>query len=64
MAKHRVCPHCNQKFKMKDEVVLTDARGGGTDLVHSDCLYDWVLNCSLQTYFETYKEFLSSEEND
>lgn len=55
---HRKCTACDKKFKKTDEVVSTNA-GGSFALVHTDCLYDYVLRMSLQYYYSDYEEYLS-----
>ena len=55
------CESCGKKFKDSDEVTMTDAMGGDV-LVHTECLYDYVLGASMQTYYESYKEY--KEENE
>lgn len=50
------CASCDKKFKKKDEVVITDAMGS-KDLVHIDCLHDYVLGASMQDYYDTYEDY-------
>lgn len=52
----KTCTHCQKKFKKTDEVVITDAMGS-RDLVHIDCLPDYVLGTSSQDYYDTYEEY-------
>ncbi|GEN83606.1 hypothetical protein SLU01_19180 [Sporosarcina luteola] len=51
------CMSCNKNFKKKDEVVITDAFGS-KDLVHIDCLHDYVLGASMQNYYDTYEDYI------
>ncbi|MDW0112225.1 hypothetical protein QT711_03445 [Sporosarcina saromensis] len=51
------CVRCDKKFKKKDEVVITDAFGI-KEMVHTDCLYDYVLGASKQDYYDTYEDYL------
>lgn len=50
------CDSCNKRFKKNDEVVITDAMGS-KDLVHIDCLHDYVLGVSTQEYYDTYRDY-------
>lgn len=50
------CVSCQKTFREKDEVVITDAMGS-KDLVHIDCLPDYVLRASTQEYYDTYEEY-------
>lgn len=55
------CASCGKNFKKKDEVVITDARGG-KDLVHVGCLHDYVLGASMQEYYDTYEDYQKENE--
>jgi len=50
---HKKCEHCDKKFKKTDEVVDTDG-----DLVHTDCLYDYLIRGTLNTYYDSYEEYV------
>lgn len=55
------CKHCQRKFNKEDEVVMTSAYGG-RDLVHIECLHDYVLGASMQEYYDTYEDYLHENE--
>ncbi len=55
--KIKKCEHCRESFNNKDEVVITDG-----DLVHTDCLYDYLLRGSMQTYYDSYEDYLSEDD--
>jgi hypothetical protein len=53
--KYTHCASCDMKFKKKDEVAVTNA-GGSENVVHNDCLLDWLLHWNRTEHFNTYEE--------
>lgn len=56
------CESCHVKFQNSDEVVMTDAMGDV--LVHTNCLYDFILGASMQTYYDSYEAYKQDCESD
>lgn len=55
--KIKKCEHCRENFKKKDEVVITDG-----ELLHTDCLYEYLLGGSMQTYYDSYEDYLLEDD--
>lgn len=56
------CKHCEKRFKKGDQIVVSNAQGGGSAHVHEICHLDWVLRWDSYSYI-SYEE-LSEEYGD
>lgn len=61
--KYIYCADCDKAFKKTDEVVMTDA-SGTDEIVHVDCIDDFLRRWSRQEYFDTHADMVYELELD
>lgn len=51
------CESCGKKFKRNDDIVASNAQGGGMDYVHEECYDVWLREWD-HSYGLSYEELL------
>lgn len=57
------CEACKKKFKKSDDIIATNARGGGTDYVHEECYDGWLREWD-HSYSLSYGELVEEVNED